>query len=209
MALHEKYQGELGLPVRSLDWQRELPILSNGRVTLRELRMSDAATLVRQMADNEVRRHIAPPPSTPDEFRKFIRWARAERRKGVHITYGVLPPGEDSAVGIFQLWRVEPDFSTAEWGLAIGSRYWGTGIADTASKLLLAFAFGSVGVRRLEARAGVGNVRGNGLLRKLGAVPEGRLRQAFRQGDHVEDQRIWSLLAEDFTGQVHAPLADF
>jgi RimJ/RimL family protein N-acetyltransferase len=209
VALHEKYQSGIGPSSGFVDWQRQLPTLSNGRVTLRELRPADASPLVRQMADNEVRRHIAPPPSTADEFRKFIRWARIERRKGIHITYGVLAPGEDVAVGIFQLWRVEPDFSTAEWGLAVGSRYWGTGIAEAASKLLLEFAFGTLGVQRLEARAGVDNVRGNGLLRKLGAVPEGRLRQAFRHGDVVEDQRLWSLLAEDWTGQVHVPLADF
>lgn len=198
MALHEKYYGELSLPGRSPDWQRELPALSNSRVTLRELRVRDAGSLVRHMADEEVRRHISPPPATADGFQRFVRWARAERRKGIHLTLGVVPAGESDAVGIFQLWRIEPDFSTAEWGLAIGTRYWGTGLAFEASVLLLEFAFQSLNVHRLEARAGVANRRGNGLLRRLGATSEGRLRNAFRQEGRVEDQQLWSLLAEDW-----------
>jgi RimJ/RimL family protein N-acetyltransferase len=158
-------------------------------------------SLATQMADREVRRHIAPPPRSGDAFRQFIRWTRTQRRRGIHITFGVVPYREQAAVGIFQLWRVEPDFSTAEWGLAMGLDYWGKGLALAASTLFLDFAFTTVDVHRLEARAGVHNVRGNRLLRRLGALPEGRLRQAFRHGGRVEDQRLWSILRDEWVGE--------
>ena len=38
---------------------------------------------------------------------------------------------------------------------------------------MLDFAFETVGVHRLEARSAVANGRGNGALRKMGAVQEG------------------------------------
>ena len=53
-------------------------------------------------------------------------------------------------------------------------------------------------VRRLEARSAVENLRGNGALRKLGAVQEGVLRGAFRKGDRVMDAALWTILADDW-----------
>ena len=51
---------------------------------------------------------------------------------------------------------------------------------------------------RLEARAAVVNGRGNGALRKIGAVQEGVLRRSFHRGGQFHDQVLWSMLAEDW-----------
>ena len=83
------------------------------------------------------------------------------------------------AIGLFQLHALEPGFSTAEWGFALGMPHWGSGIFVEAAALVAGFTFGSLGVSRLEARAAVGNGRGNGALRKLGAVREAILRDAL------------------------------
>ena len=49
-----------------------------------------------------------------------------------------------------------------------------------------------------EARAAVANGRGNGALRKLGAVQEGVLRRSFlKNGLHL-DQMLWSILKEEW-----------
>ena len=67
-----------------------------------------------------------------------------------------------------------------------------------SARLVLDFTFDVVGTRRLEARAAVRNGRGNGALRKLGAVHEGVLRRSFfRNGEHL-DQTLWSILREDW-----------
>jgi len=42
------------------------------------------------------------------------------------------------------------------------------------------------------------NGRGNGVLRKLGAVQEGVLRRAVRQRGRYFDVVLWSLLREDW-----------
>jgi len=67
------------------------------------------------------------------------------------------------------------------------------------------FAFETIGVHRLEARASVDNVRGNGALRKIGAVPEGILRGAFIKDGVQHDQVLWSVLASDWTIAASAP----
>ena len=60
------------------------------------------------------------------------------------------------------------------------------------------FAFGTLGVVRLEARAAVDNARGNAALEKLGAVPEGVLRKCFLSNGEYRDHRMWSILADDW-----------
>ncbi len=150
------------------------------------------------MSGDDVRRYIAPPPVTRDRFATFLRWGRTQRRRGRYLTFGIVPQGATQAVGIFQIWPIEPDFSTIEWGIAIGPTYWGTGLAMAAAALGFEFAFRTLDAARLEARACVSNERGTGLLRKLSATPEGVLRDAFRDGDRVEDHRLWSILRREW-----------
>ena len=63
---------------------------------------------------------------------------------------------------------------------------------------MIRFAFGTVGVHRLEARAAVKNGRGNGALRKMGAVQEGLLRKSFQKDGEYLDQALWTILDEDW-----------
>lgn len=109
-----------------------------------------------------------------------------------------MPKGLTSAVGIFQVRSLEPGFGTAEWGFAMGSGFWGTGAFVDGARLVLDFAFDVLGAHRLEARAAVSNGRGNGALRKIGAVQEGVLRRSFQRHGQYHDQIIWSILAEDW-----------
>jgi RimJ/RimL family protein N-acetyltransferase len=103
-----------------------------------------------------------------------------------------------AAIGIFQVRRLEPGFATAEWGFAIGSPFWGTGSFIDGAKMVVDFAFDVVGTHRLEARSAVANGRGNGALRKVGALREGTLRKSFlRHGEYL-DQALWTILDEDW-----------
>jgi|SRR5690349_1892851 len=184
--------------VVTTDWRRAVPVLTGRCVSLRELRVSDAPTLFSMLTTREVARFISPPPTTIEGFEAFIEWTHRERAAGRYICFAVVPEGMDSAIGIFQLRQLEPTFSTAEWGFAIGAPYWGTGVFMDAGRLVVEFAFESVGVHRLEARAAVVNGRGNGALAKIGAVKEAVLRQSFlRHGEYL-DQALWSIVKDDW-----------
>jgi RimJ/RimL family protein N-acetyltransferase len=183
--------------VRS-DWQQGLPTLQGPGVTLRELRLSDAAALLTLLTTEEVTRFISPPPTTIEGFERFILWASRERAAGRYLCFAVVPEGYDTAVGLFQVRQLDPGFGTAEWGFALGSAFWGTGLFLAGADLVVDFAFEVIGVHRLEARAAVQNGRGNGALRKLGAVQEGILRQSFLRGGTYLDQSLWALLPEDW-----------
>jgi [ribosomal protein S5]-alanine N-acetyltransferase len=180
------------------DWKAGLPVLAGSTFTLRELRVEDAPSLLAMLTTEEVSRFISPPPTTVAGFESFIVWAHRERAAGNYACLAVVPEGMTSAVGIFQVRSLEGGFGTAEWGFAIGSQYWGTGIFVEAARLVVDFAVDVIGTHRLEARAAVANGRGNGALRKVGAVQEGILRRSFvRHGVH-HDQVLWGILSDDW-----------
>jgi RimJ/RimL family protein N-acetyltransferase len=194
----------------SSDWRQLLPVLTGSMVTLRELRLVDAPSLLAMLSTEEVARFISPPPTTVEGFERFIAWTHRERAAGNYICFAVVPHGMDTAIGIFQVRQLEPAFGTAEWGFAIGSEFWGTGVFVDAAKLVVEFTFQVIGTHRLEARAAVQNGRGNGALRKIGATQEGVLRKSFLRDGEYLDQTLWTILESDWrasrvvwSGKVH------
>ena len=192
-------QGATAAPVNvDADWTTVLPVLHGDTITLRELVASDAPSLLSMLATEDVAKFISPPPTTPEAFEKFIQWARLERQAGRQMTFGMVPEGCDHAVGLIQVRAIAPGFSVAEWGFALGSPFWGTGLFLAGARMTLDFAFQNTAVNRLEARAVVQNARGNGALRKLGAVQEGVLRGSLLKNGNYLDQIMWSILAQDW-----------
>jgi ribosomal-protein-alanine N-acetyltransferase len=179
-------------------WQKALPVLHCDGFSLRELRMDDAVSLLALLTTEEVTRFISPPPKTVEGFKRFISWVHQQREAGQYVCFAIVPDGYDTAVGLFQVRQLDCSFVTAEWGFALASEFWGSGLFMAGAAAVLEFSFETLGVRRLEARAAVANGRGNGALRKLGAVQEGILRKSFLRGGKYIDQALWSLLEEDW-----------
>ena len=190
-----------GTVTTTSDWRQSLPVLTGSMATLRELRLSDATSLLSMLSTEEVARFISPPPTTVEGFERFIAWTHRERAAGNYACFAVVPHGMDTAIGIFQVRQLEPGFGTAEWGFAIGSAFWGTGVFMDGARMVIDFAFNTIQTHRLEARAAILNGRGNGALRKIGAVQEGILRKSFLRNGEYLDQALWTILDEDWRAQ--------
>jgi RimJ/RimL family protein N-acetyltransferase len=193
--------------VTTSNWRAGLPVLAGTNFVLRELRLEDAPSLLAMLTTEEVSRFISPPPTTVDGFERFIAWTQIERERGNYICYGIVPAGMTTAVGLFQLRSLEPGFASCEWGFAMGSQFWGTGLFVDGAHAVLNFGVDVIGALRFEARAAVANGRGNGALRKIGAVQEGVLRRSFLRNGQYHDQVLWSILAEDWRLQRMGPAA--
>jgi ribosomal-protein-alanine N-acetyltransferase len=182
----------------SSNWRKELPTIVGKGLTLRGLRLSDAASLLAMLSTEEVARFLSPPPTTIDGFERFIKWTDRKRQEGSYVCFAVVPAGMDLAVGFFQVRALDADFCTAEWGFALGKAFWGTGLFVEGATHTLDFTFGTLGVTRLEARAAIRNGRGNGALRKIGAMHEAVLRRSFHRHGEAHDQALWSILDVDW-----------
>ena len=178
-------------------WQTALPVLTGSMVTLRELRASDAACLFAMLTSEEVSRFISPPPASIDDFDRFIESMVRGRAEGSCAVFAVTLGEFNTPIGLFQV-RMTGLPGTAEWGFAIGSPFWGTGVFVDSARLVADFVFDTVGVHRLEARSDISNARGRGALVKIGAVKEGILRRSLRRDGRYHDQVLYAIVEDDW-----------
>jgi len=178
--------------------RQPLPVLRGAHVTLRPLRVSDAASLVAFLTTPEVTRFISTPPDTRAGFERFIEGTDYQHSAGKVVCFAVTTSTDDTAIGLVQMRELEPGFHSAEWGFALGSMFWGTGIFQEAAELVLEFAFEQLGVHRIEARSAVRNGRSCRALHKLGALPEGVLRKSLLCNGQYLDQVLYAIVDEDW-----------
>jgi [ribosomal protein S5]-alanine N-acetyltransferase len=186
---------------RASDWRIALPELVGRRVMLREPRAGDATALFSLLSTEEVSRFISPPPPTVEGFERYVSWTHRHRAAGQYVCFAIVPLCADAPIGLIHVRALGPGFATADWGFAIGSEFWGTGVFAEAAELVLDFTFEVLGTHRLEARAALCNGRGNGAMKKLGAEREGILRHSFFRNGEYLDQVLWSILHDDWKKQ--------
>ncbi len=191
-------------------WRDRLPTLVGRMVTLRELRTSDAPALFAALTTEQVTRFISPPPATVEGFEKFIAWTHRQRTAGQYVCFAVVPKGSESGDRDLPDSRARPRVRDRRVGFrprlgVPGAR----ARSSTAPNWRVEFAFDTLGVNRLEARAAVRNGRGNGALRKLGAVQECVLRRSFLKNGEYLDQALWSILEEDWRAEMDEDLTSW
>ena len=164
--------------------------------TLRPYRVGDEERLVAFANDAEVSRYLSrrfPFPYTVDDARGWI--ATASRQEPVD-DYVIVVDGElAGGVGIrpHDLERS----GVAEFGYWLGRAYWSRGIATRAARMLVAQAFATRDLRRLEAMVFAPNVASARVLEKCGFVREGTMRGAvLDRAGNVTDALAYALLRE-------------
>lgn len=162
-----------------------LPVLTRDELCLREVHATDAAALVALFARPDVSAHLDPPPATVDEFLTWIALSQSRRADNRAACFTLLA-GNQEVSGLFMALRLDGD-SRAEIGFAMSPALWGSGVFTQAADLYLDFLFNDWGVTTLVGRTLVGNGRGVGAMRKLGAtIVEESLR-------HGQPEYIWTL----------------
>lgn len=146
-----------------------LPVLAPraGGCCLREVQLSDAAALTALFRLPAVAAYLDPPPGTPEEFAAWITLSQSRRAGGRAACY-TLVTGNEEVSGLFMALRLE-ELERAEIGFALAPHLWGTGVFMQAISVYLDFLFTEWGVRTLVGKTAVGNQRGVGAMRKLGA----------------------------------------
>jgi RimJ/RimL family protein N-acetyltransferase len=182
----------------ALNWRAGLPPLTSRQVSLREPSLRDSEALLPLLSLDAATRFGIDQPVCALAVRSLIERALSDRAAGIAFTYVITLNGSKTVVGLFQVRQLDPSFEGAVWECLILPSSRGSGVFLEAARLVGSFAFGTVGVHRLEARVSLANGRANGALRKLGAVQEGVLRRSLHRAGAYLDQALWSLLKEDW-----------
>jgi RimJ/RimL family protein N-acetyltransferase len=113
---------------------------------------------------------------------------------GTALQFVVVGKTTRLAIGTCLLFRLEEASGRAELGYALGREYWGQGLMREALTELLGAAFGSMGLRRIEAEVSTRNAASAKLVARLGFTKEGLLRKRWVVKGHAEDFELFGLL---------------
>jgi len=104
-------------------------------------------------------------------------------------------------VGIIRFLDIDRANQRVELGTWLDSRYWGSPLNAQAKLLMLAYAFEEEGVHRVQLKTDSRNLRSQRAIERLGAVPEGSLREAHLvRNDYFRTSLYYSILAPEWPG---------
>ena len=166
---------------------------------LRWLVPTDVPALYEVFSDPEVMRYWSHVPFTREEQARELLAAieKAFAEKSL-FQWGVALRDGDRVIGTCTLSSVDVSNRRAELGYALGRAHWGQGLMREALDRLLAYAFGDLGLRRLEADVDPRNAASIALLERLGFRREGHLRERWMVAGEVQDSLFYGLLRREW-----------
>ena len=108
-------------------------------------------------------------PQSLREYQHALRTRGAQVAAGLTHFFTILECGSGRAIGSCDV-RPDEDGSRAMVGLWIGEPYQGRGLGTAVIAELISYAFGTLGVARLEADVFVGNLRSRKAFERNGFV---------------------------------------
>lgn len=129
-------------------------------------------------------------------FRRRLRAWRAEAERAVGYALFVFRK-DNVFVGACRILQIQPSQKSATVAYWIGAPHARRGHMRAAMAVVLDFAFGTLGLHRLEATCEPSNIASRSLLLSLGFQQEGHARGLRYLRDAWQDSLLFGLLADD------------
>ncbi len=136
-----------------------------------------------------------------DDAQAWLQRTETQRATGTTLQFVVVHhAGTDPplVIGTCLLFRFDEGSARCELGYVLGRAFWGQGLMREALVALIDTAFGSLGLRRLEAEVAPANAASAGLLQRLGFVREGLARQRWVSKGAARDVISFGLLRDEW-----------
>jgi RimJ/RimL family protein N-acetyltransferase len=172
------------------------PPLTDGVITLRPWRNSDAAAITRLFQDDEaIRWTRAPSPYREGDAFQWLASLPTQMRRGDALPLAVTDVADGSLLASIDL-RMRGE-GRGEFGYVVGAWARGRGIGTRALFMYSRWALDALGVARLELLVQPGNEASLALGRSVGFKEEGLLRSHSVVRGERKDMIMMSLLPAD------------
>ena len=188
-----------------MNFPKAFPVLRTSRLVLREISSGDVKSVFAMESDPVAMRYWSRPPMQD----------MAEAREAVERSMELFPdrhalkwcltrPPEDVLIGHVSLFSFSTQNRRAEIGYGLARAYWGQGFMREALTAVIDYAFGPLGLRRIEADTDPRNQASLRALERLGFAREGLLRERWQVGDEISDSALFGLLAREWRARPKA-----
>ena len=183
----------------------DLPTLEGPRIRLRGFRDGDLQDFYAVHSDPLVNRYWSYPAWTEvSQARDYFASAIGGRDAGRMLCWAIAEREGDRLIGSTTLFTINREQGRAEIGYALRASHWGQGYAQEALRMVLGHAFGTLGLRRIEADIDPRNAGSCRLVERMGFIREGLLRDRWCVAGETSDSAIYGLLADEWEASVGA-----
>ena len=172
------------------------PTLHGEMLVLRPIGPHDADAIWEVVSDPESRRLAG--LSEELTHRDVQRWTAHVATVDDRIDLAVTMSGSDEYLGEIVLDAIDPVVRSANLRLTMRPAYRGRGYGTEAIQLVLGMGFDGLGLHRIGLVVPAINARAKSLYENVGFRVEGRLRDAFRDGDGWTDGLVMGLLEDEY-----------
>ncbi len=175
------------------------PTLSTARLRLRPFTEADADVLFALHSSAYVLRYWdAPPWTDPARAERFIAACRQMAEEGTGARVAIDRVADGAFLGWCGVTRWNPGYRSAALGYCLDAAAWGHGYATEAAYALVAWAFDTLDLNRVQAETDTRNLASARVLEKIGFVREGTLREDCVVNGEVSDSWVFGLLLREW-----------
>lgn len=173
------------------------PTLTGDLVVLRPVEIADAAGL---LACDEETLRLTGSHHRAHGLAELERWYATRADHIDRLDLSIIERTCGEWAGEVVLNELNTDNESCGFRILLqGPRFYGKGLGTEASRLALDYAFGTVGVHRVELQVYDFNPRARHVYEKLGFTHEGTMRDALRWYGQWVDCHLMALLDRDWT----------
>lgn len=176
-----------------------LPVLDGTRVRLRGIDAQDFDAFYALHSDPQAMRYWSFPAWTAHEHAQaYFETACSSRDACRMLCWAIADIADDRLIGAATLCDIDREQGRAAIGYVLSRDRWGHGLAREAVLRVLAHAFDTLALRRVEADIDPRNEASCRLVERLGFRREGMLRERWHVAGELCDTALYGLLAREF-----------
>ncbi|WP_156857371.1 GNAT family N-acetyltransferase [Oceanobacillus sp. AG] len=171
--------------------------LEHEGVYLRNLRESDAQTILEATKNEEIRYMTGTKHHfTLEQIKDYIEKVKNDSSR---YDFAICLKGNDTMIGDLSILDINKEDNKAGFRIAMSTiDLTGKGYGTAAIKSVLPFVFDELKINRLQLEVYSHNLRGIRAYEKVGFVKEGVLRQSLHYNGTFSDEIIMAILREDW-----------
>lgn len=175
------------------------PVLHTARLILRETAPHDVEAVFAMESDPVAMRYWSRLPMQEiAEAQASVERAMGYFASGDGLRWSITRPGEDRLLGHVSLFNFHQPSARADIGYGLAREHWGQGIMNEALTAVVDYAFGPLGLRRLEADVDPANAASLRAVERLGFQREGLLKERWQVGETISDTVFLGLLSREW-----------
>jgi RimJ/RimL family protein N-acetyltransferase len=188
-----------------LNYPETFPLLHTPRLALRGVERRDVPEIFELESDPIAMRFWSRLPMTDlseaeEQVERSMRYFA--NRDG--IKWVLTRPDEDRLLGHASIFSFSEQSGRADIGYGLMRQHWGQGLMHEALTAIVDYAFGPLGLRRLEADVHPDNAASLRSVERLGFTREGFLRERWQVGETISDSVVFGLLAREWRARREA-----